>query len=240
MRLIIVSNRLPVTVALKNGKPVIQTGSGGLASGMASLVDKLKKSVGGEISEYLWIGWPGSVMPEDGPLPAIVKSLSKQSLFPVFLSSEQVENFYNGFANDTLWPLFHSFPDLVTYSQNYWKFYREVNELFSNEVAKHYRAGDLIWIHDYHLMLMPKMLREKLGSSAAIGFFLHIPFPSFEIFRLLPERWRKTLLLGPLGADVVGFHTHDYAFHFTASARRILGCESNLREIIMENHLMRM
>jgi trehalose 6-phosphate synthase/phosphatase len=130
-----------------------------------------------------------------------------------------VDNYYHGFANKTIWPLFHYFPTYAIYNKNYWAAYQRVNEKFCGEALKVIKSGDQIWIHDYHLMLLPALLRERL-PGAAIGFFLHIPFPSFEVFRLLP--WREEILLGLLGADLVGFHTYNYAHYFLSSVRHLL------------------
>ncbi|MBN2762516.1 MAG: bifunctional alpha,alpha-trehalose-phosphate synthase (UDP-forming)/trehalose-phosphatase [Bacteroidales bacterium] len=147
----------------------------------------------------------------------------------VKLSPKLNDLFYGGFSNDLLWPLFHYFSSYSVFNNFYLEAYEEANNLFCEEIIKITKPGDYIWIHDYHLMLLPKMIREKI-PDAVIGFFLHIPFPSFEIFRLLPRRWRNEIIDGMLGADLIGFHTHDYAQHFIKSVKRTTGydCHQNI------------
>jgi trehalose-6-phosphate synthase len=126
-------------------------------------------------------------------------------------------------ADSILWPLFHYHPGEITFDESAWTAYKEVNRLFAKTMVKDVQDGDLIWVHDYHLMLLPEMLREEIGSTkknVKIGFFLHTPFPSSEIYRILPVR--EALLLGVLHCDLIGFHTYDYARHFLSSCSRIL------------------
>ncbi len=214
---VVVSNRLPVSVTRNSkGKLVFEASSGGLATAMSSLNDENK----------IWVGWPGidAETLSDDERAYITNELAKQGCYPVFLTSSDVELYYEGYANDTLWPLFHYFQNVARYSEEYWQAYRKVNEIFADAIM-HVSAGDArIWIQDYHFMLLPELVRERI-PAAMIGFFLHIPFPSFEIYRLLPER--KELLRGLLGADVIGFHIYDYAQHFLDSSRRLLGLPSS-------------
>ncbi len=212
-RLIIVSNRLPITIERSGGKLVVTPSVGGLATGLGSFY-KSRESV--------WVGWPG--LPS-GTLSAkekseINKQLSKENCHPVFLSQRQVDSYYNGFCNRTIWPLFHYFPLYTQYRDAYWDAYRQVNEIFRDATVEIASPEDTIWVQDYQLLLLPRLLREQL-PKAKIGFFLHIPFPSSEIFRLLP--WREELLQGLLGSDLIGFHTYDYVRHFITSVRRLLG-----------------
>lgn len=126
-------------------------------------------------------------------------------------------------SDSILWPLFHYHPGEITFDESAWTAYKEVNRLFARTMAKDVQDGDLIWVHDYHLMLLPEMLREEIGSTkknVKIGYFLHTPFPSSEIYRILPVR--EQLLLGVLQCDLIGFHTYDYARHFLSSCSRIL------------------
>lgn len=217
-RLIVVSNRLPVSVSRKDGELVFTPSAGGLATAMASLDVP-------EGSDRLWIGWPG-IPTEDlkrGEKLKVTLELRKLGYVPVFLTRQQVALFYEGYANDTIWPLFHYFQSYAQYDKRYWEAYQEVNELFMKASVRHATTTSSFWIHDYHLMLLPRLLRQAL-PNASIGFFLHIPFPSYEIFRLLPNR--KEILQGLLGANLVGFHIYDYARHFQSSVLRILGIES--------------
>jgi len=145
----------------------------------------------------------------------------------VILSAEEMDQFYFGFCNRTIWPLFHYFTSITEFREEFWQQYVHVNQLFCDTLADVVREDDLVWIHDYHLMLLPGMLKERL-PSVPVGFFLHIPFPSFEVFRLLPGRWRRELLHGMLGADLIGFHTYDYTQHFLQSVVRLLGLGNHL------------
>ncbi len=217
-RIIIVSNRLPVSIIKRADDVQYIPSPGGLASGLSSL----SKSY-----EFLWIGWPGiksEALTTNDKIKIAIK-LTQEQNHPIFLSEKEVENYYEGFSNKTIWPLFHYFPLYTIYENHYWQTYKQVNQIFCDEIAKVAEPEDYIWIHDYQLMLVPHMLRQKM-PNIGIGFFLHIPFPSFELFRSLP--WRRDILNGLLGADVIGFHTYDYVRHFLSSASRISGLEHNL------------
>jgi trehalose 6-phosphate synthase/phosphatase len=170
----------------------------------------------------LWVGWPGSTIQDEIRDEVRSKALLEFNCCPVFLSEQDVENFYQGFCNETIWPLFHYFPNYARYDEAYWEQYRKVNESFNATLLEVIRPDDTLWIHDYHLMLLPHLLRKAL-PDIRIGFFLHIPFPQFEIFRLMPGKWRREILVGLLGANLIGFHTHDYGEYFLRSVQRILG-----------------
>jgi trehalose 6-phosphate synthase/phosphatase len=219
---IIVSNRLPIRISkVKNSFKFTAT-SGGLATGMKSVH---------EHENSLWIGWPGIGIDEIAPeawVP-LAKGLEENNYAPVLLDKEEVENFYYGLANKCLWPLFHYFIEISTFSETHWETYVEVNKKFSQSVIDKIAPGDTVWIHDYQLMLCPKMIKDA-RPDVNIGFFLHIPFPSFEIFRTFP--CRETLLEGMLGADLIGFHTYDYERHFLSSVRRILRKEVQFNRVI--------
>jgi trehalose 6-phosphate synthase/phosphatase len=226
-KLFIVSNRLPITVSKRDGSLKLQSSVGGLATGLDSFHKSYKS---------LWIGWPGYVASQDGPEKRqIARRLKEKNCYPVFLSPYDVENYYHGFCNKTIWPLFHYFNQHVQYSEKYWNAYQRVNAHFLNIVMKVAGPEDKIWIHDYQLMLLPQLIRKKL-PTATIGFFLHIPWPSSEIFRLLP--CRDNIIKGLLGADLIGFHTHDYIHHFTESVRRLLGYDYSLNTITVEDRLV--
>ena len=215
-KLVVVSNRLPISVVKRDGKLEFESSSGGLATAMSSL----------DQTDKIWVGWPGIASDNltDDELVEITDKLSEYGCYPVFLTEEQVELFYEGYSNDTLWPLFHYFQSLTRHKDEYWKAYQAVNQLFAEAIADVVALDGSVWVHDYHLMTLPKMLRA-INQDISIGFFLHIPFPSFEIYRLLPQR--KNLLEGLLGADLIGFHVYDYARHFLSSCLRLLGVSSH-------------
>jgi trehalose 6-phosphate synthase/phosphatase len=220
-RLLIVSNRLPISVAKRRGKLRFEPSVGGLVTALGAFY-KSRPSV--------WIGWPGIELEKlaGEERQEVETSLSSESCYPVFLSQQDIEDYYQGFCNNTIWPLFHYFPEYAVYSADYWQAYRRVNRLFAEAVTGVARPGDIIWVHDYHLMLLPRLIKERLPDMTA-GFFLHIPFPSFEIFRLLP--WRRQMLEGLLGAELIGFHTYDYVQHFLDSVHSLLGYESVMGQL---------
>ncbi|MCI4459384.1 MAG: trehalose-6-phosphate synthase [Acidilobus sp.] len=222
-RLLVVSNRLPYTVRVSNGQVDLAPSTGGLATGMRPLLER---------GLATWVGWPGLSLEDVKDAEELSRALRVRGIVTVWLSREEVENYYEGFCNGTPWPLFHYFPERAIYNPTYWDWYVRVNERFAEAVASVYRPGDLIWVHDYHLMLVPAMLRRRLGSDAPIGFSLHIPFPSYEVFRALP--WREELLRGVLGSDLVSFHTFDYVNHFLESVRRVLRLEHSLGTLEFE------
>ncbi|MBN2251865.1 MAG: bifunctional alpha,alpha-trehalose-phosphate synthase (UDP-forming)/trehalose-phosphatase [Candidatus Altiarchaeota archaeon] len=225
MRLLVVSNRLPCTISEKEGRTVFTESAGGLVSGLSACLKHFRDSSPG--NEYVWIGWPGIAVKEGCREDVRKKALEKHSSYPVYLPEKDSKRFYEGFCNKTIWPLFHCFPTYTAYDNGCWQSYKQVNGLFCDTVTEMAKPGDVIWIHDYHLMLLPKMLRERM-PDAKIGFFLHIPFPEYEIFRLLPGRWRNGILEGLLGADLIGFHTQDYTQYFLRSVLRILGLDHDM------------
>jgi len=222
--LVIIANRLPVSVSRVDGKLAFSHANGGVATAMNSL----------NIENQLWIGWPGIASDNlTGAEKAhITKELKKSNCLPIFLTEAEVADFYEGYANDTLWPLFHYFPSIAKHKEQYWHAYRLVNKKYLKAAQKVADAHSTFWVHDYHFMIMPSMLRE-LFPDAKIGFFLHVPFPSYEVFRLLPER--HELIEGLMGADLIGFHIYDYARHFMSSAERILGARVEGSSIQYQN-----
>jgi len=226
-RLLIVSNRLPTTVQERKGELHLEPSVGGLATGLSSWYKS---------RDSIWIGWPGITRKKIKGEKDVMARLLADNCHPVSLSQPDVEAYYHGFCNRTIWPLFHYFPLYAEYSEGFWQAYERVNTAFANVVAGIAKPNDIIWIHDYHLMLLPKLLRERL-PKATMGFFLHIPFPSFEIFRLLP--WRKQILEGLLGADLAGFHTYDYTGHFLDSVHRLLGYEVAMGQTTVADRVVR-
>ncbi len=229
-RLLLVSNRLPVTVEKRKDTFNFKKSVGGLATGLRSFYQSYNST---------WIGWCG--LPANAVSGQDKKNLERELLerfdsVSVFLSKKDIRLFYSGFCNKTIWPLFHYFSDYAVYDNDLWESYKHVNRLFAQVLIKTAKPGDTIWIHDYQLMLLPEMIREKLPDTR-IGFFLHIPFPSYEIFRLLP--WRKEIIRGLLGADLIGFHIYDYVRHFMSSVRRILGYEHTFGQITLENRVVK-
>ncbi len=237
-RLLVISNRLPVTVGVKNGEFRFKASVGGLVSGISAYLDSLK-GISEIQPQYLWIGWPGINVEKPSQQKNLTSLLlSIYNAFPVYINEEVMDRFYHGFCNKLVWPLFHYFPSYAIYDQESWEYYKKVNQTFAESILQIVQPDDTIWIHDYHLMLLPELLREKL-PNATIGFFLHIPFPSFELFRLLPEEWRRGILAGLLGADLIGFHTHDYTQYFLRCILRILGYENTLGEIAYGDRIIK-
>ncbi len=225
-KLIFISNRLPVTLSKSQRILKYQKSIGGLATGLKSYHEQ---------GDSLWVGWPGIVEDEitENEKTCIREKLKNTyQCLPVFLSNQEINQYYHGFSNNTIWPLFHYFTNKTEYDFDTWEAYCKVNQKFFDTVAPVIEEDDTIWIHDYQLMLLPQIIKEKF-PNVQIGFFLHIPFPSFEIFRLLI--WREEILLGLLGADLIGFHTYDYVRHFLSCTSRILGLEQNLNRISCED-----
>lgn len=211
--LIIVSNRLPVTVSKDETGLSVKMSSGGLATGLKGPHERMNS---------LWLGWPGDVAGLSSAQQAELDSkLAGYRTCGVKLTSGDIKRYYEGFSNSVLWPLFHCMIDRVQMDMwKDWRCYLEVNQKFAEAAASRYREGDLLWIHDYQLALVPGLLRQ-LVPEAAIGFFLHIPFPPSDVFRILP--WREEILEGLLGADLLGFHTYSYRREFARAADVTLG-----------------
>lgn len=226
MRLIIISNRLPLTINKKEGELIYHPSAGGLATGLASLDGNM---------ERIWVGWPGKEIKDEWEQEAIRNDLKKRQLVPVFLNKKDITLYYEGFSNKTIWPHFHYFTQYTTYRDRYWDAYCRVNQKFADAVIDILEEDDMVWVHDYQLMLLPSMIR-KAFPKISIGFFLHIPFPSYEIFRVLP--WRKEILNGVLGADQIGFHTFGYMRHFLSAVYRISGHEHHFGKLTIDNRLV--
>lgn len=219
---IIVSNRLPVKIEWADGDIICQRSEGGLATGLSCVYNE---------DGAIWIGWPGVPATDDRAAQQVEDRLRPLRLKPVSLNAAEIEGFYEGFSNETLWPLFHYFPTYASFDSDQWKMYQSVNRKFADAILATAKPGDRIWIHDYHLLLVPAMIRAAL-PGASIGFFQHIPFPSYEVFRLLP--WRNELLKGMLGADLVGFHTEEDADHFVEAVQYLT--EAGMAEASILSH----
>ena len=227
MKLYIISNRLPVKVASSNGTLTFSRSEGGLATGLDSLRTSYEKH---------WIGWPGISTENEEEQQEISEKLQEMHFHPVFLSETQIHNYYEGYSNSTIWPLCHYFYAYTLYKTCFWQAYQQVNQLFCEEICRLIRPGDRVWIQDYQLMLLPGMLR-KVYPELCIGYFHHIPFPSYELFRILPER--AEILKGLLGADFIAFHTHDYMRHFISAVERVLHLDFKLDEVQIDNRVVR-
>ncbi|XP_008792292.2 alpha,alpha-trehalose-phosphate synthase [UDP-forming] 1 isoform X2 [Phoenix dactylifera] len=233
-RLLVVANRLPVS-AVRQGEDswALEISAGGLVSALLGVKDVDAK----------WIGWAGVNVPDEVGQRALTKALAEKRCIPVFLDEEIVHQYYNGYCNNVLWPLFHylGLPQedrlATTRSfQSQFDAYKRANQMFADVVNQHYQEGDVVWCHDYHLMFLPKYLKEY-NSNMKVGWFLHTPFPSSEIHRTLPSR--SELLRSVLAADLVGFHTYDYARHFVSACTRILGLEGTPEGVEDQGRLTR-
>ncbi|XP_020890485.1 alpha,alpha-trehalose-phosphate synthase [UDP-forming] 1 [Arabidopsis lyrata subsp. lyrata] len=233
-RLLVVANRLPVS-AVRRGEDSwsLEISAGGLVSALLGVKE----------FEARWIGWAGVNVPDEVGQKALSKALAEKRCIPVFLDEEIVHQYYNGYCNNILWPLFHylGLPQedrlATTRSfQSQFAAYKKANQMFADVVNEHYEEGDVVWCHDYHLMFLPKCLKEY-NSKMKVGWFLHTPFPSSEIHRTLPSR--SELLRSVLAADLVGFHTYDYARHFVSACTRILGLEGTPEGVEDQGRLTR-
>lgn len=236
-RLLVISNRLPFSVSRSVDEITVRQSSGGLVSAIKSYFESEENE--SEIyTDKIWIGSVDA--PQEDWLMAEEQNTvqSDFGIVPIFLDNVIYDGYYNGFANSTLWPLFHYFPSLVEYNNEYYQSYKKANELFAEKIIETYQSGDVIWIHDYQLMLVPQIVREAL-PHATIGFFLHIPFPSYELIRIMPTAWKKEILRGVLGADLIGFHTHDYVQHFIQSVKMILQVENSFNTIQYNNRIIK-
>ncbi|HEX5113337.1 MAG TPA: bifunctional alpha,alpha-trehalose-phosphate synthase (UDP-forming)/trehalose-phosphatase [Saprospiraceae bacterium] len=219
-RLIFVSNRLPIQLSERAGKVFIRASDGGLVSAAKSYFEKIPQHA--DIKEKIWVG--AADFSEERWKRYMVNGKKEMSftMEPLFIPSKEYSQYYNGFCNAILWPLFHYFPSYAIFTGQTFESYEYVNQLFCNKILSILQPGDIVWIHDYQLMMVAGLLREK-SPQTTIGFFLHIPFPSYEIFRLMHKEWKEKIIHGLLGADLIGFHTHDYIQHFLEVVHHITG-----------------
>ncbi len=233
-RLIIISNRLPFQLLEKGGKISLKQSDGGLVTALKSYFETTSDDE--EFSEKIWLG--SADFPQKRWDRFKPSGKENFRIEPIFIEPKVYNKFYNGFCNATLWPLFHYFPSYVVYDRESFEMYETVNQQFADQVVKIYQPGDTIWVHDYQLFLLPQMIRDRI-PNATIGFFLHIPFPSFEIFRLLHRPWKEKIIRGLMGADLIGFHTSEYVQHFLKSVRMVLGLDHHYRVIGHEGRLVK-
>lgn len=224
-KLIMVSNRLPISIEADGSA---KRTTGGLASALEGA---------GLPGEQIWVGWPGGAEEDFADLEKVRAELWQSGVAPVFLSQNDLDGFYEGYANSTLWPLLHYMAERARFSADWWLAYQRVNQKFADVITEVAEENDQVWIHDYHLFLLPAMLRRR-KKGLRVGFFLHTPFCSSEIFRVLPER--AEILKGLLGSDVIGFHTYSYLRHFRSSLLRVLGWESEMEGILHDGREVHM
>ena len=215
---------------------MIRQSSGGLVSAIKSYLDH--EGDVSRFSEQIWVGTLDASEADWKYARNSGRINYDYGIEPIFVDKKIYDDYYNGFANSTLWPLFHYFPSLVEFRKEYFEAYLKMNEEFADKLVEIYQPGDVFWVHDYQLMALPRMLRKRI-PGAFIGFFLHIPFPSYEVFRMLPTQWKKHLLKGILGADLVGFHTYDYMQHFIQSVKMVLKVESQFNTILYEGRILK-
>ncbi|MFT4771661.1 MAG: trehalose 6-phosphate synthase/phosphatase [Cryomorphaceae bacterium] len=223
---IIVSNRLPVRIEKDGDQLSYKSSEGGLATGLGSIYKE---------GNNIWIGWPGASFDTEELKEEVSRGLEEESMRPVFLTEDEVESFYLGFSNQTLWPAFHYFIQYIDYRDDNWESYCRVNEKFAEAISQNLDEDDTVWIHDYQLMLVPELLR-KSHPNITIGFYQHIPFPSYEVFRTLP--WRRELLEGVLGSDYIAFHTYDDMRHFLSCVHRLVGYPYQGNEIQTKSRIV--
>jgi trehalose 6-phosphate synthase/phosphatase len=235
-RLILVSNRLPFQLLEKDGEIALKQSDGGLVTALKSYIQEGTDK--DSFAEKVWLGCADFPQSRWDSFQKQSKLKGAFSIKPVFIDSKIYSKYYNGFCNATLWPLFHYFPSFVVYEQEYFEMYEEANRLFAEQLIKTIQPGDTIWIHDYQLFLLPQLVRDYF-PDAKIGFFLHIPFPSFEVFRLLHRPWKEKIVRGLLGADLIGFHTHEYVQHFLKTVRMVVGMDHQYRVIPYDGRLVK-
>ncbi len=210
MRLIIATNRAPYDIKKPKDEVIIEKSPGGL---VAALDPIMKNNKG------IWVCGGEKTLEDYGiDLPYPVRQVK--------LTKNENKHYYEGFCNTQIWPLFHYFPTRYKLDTKDWPFYKQVNQKFANQIADILEPDDRIWIHDYQLMLLPKMLREK-GVENKIGFFLHIPFPDFEIYRIFPKRLE--ILESLINCDLIGFHTESYKKHFLECVESILNSNVKIK-----------
>lgn len=228
-QLILASNKLPVHIYPDGNDFLIERADEQTISGLQDFY---------RASNPKWIGLTEIesrplTLPEQNRLEARLK---EYDCIPIFPERPDLDLHLHGFSRNTIWPLFHYFTENVTYNDDAWAAYRKVNDLYAEKILKIINEGDILWIHDYHLMILPGMIRER-RPDISIGLFIHIPFPSYELFRLLP--WRTEIIEGMLGADLIGFQIYDFARHFMSSVRRLMGYDTFLNRISIGERTMK-
>ncbi len=226
-RLFVISNRLPAEVKTIDGKKKVFSRDSGFYHGLQGFHNEY---------DIKWIGRGGVNIDEisDAEKMELDSHFRKQNCIPVYIDQKLRADYLEGFCDHTIWPLFNYFSQFADFDPSQWEAYTEVNRTYAEIAAQFITEDDIVWIHDYHLMLVPAMLRDKF-PGLSIGYFQHIPFPSFEVFRLLP--WRMEILNGMLASDLIGFHIYDYQRHFMSSVRRLLGHETFFNRIRLDERI---
>ncbi len=226
-RLFMIANRLPWSIIKKEGQKELEVSKGNFDSGLKRFYESF---------DIKWIGRAGLNINEISEVEKqeIDNQFRLHNCIPIYLDKQLRDDFIYGFCDNTVWLLFNYYNQMAKFKPEHWEVYKKVNQLYAETILKYITEDDFLWIHDYHLMLLPGLIRDKL-PNISIGYFQHIPFPSFEIFRLLP--WRNELLEGILNADLIGFHTYDYQRHFMSSVRRLLGHETFFNRIRLNERI---
>lgn len=228
-RILLASARLPWNAASSDARLDGAVSAGSAATSLRSWFER---------SDAWWVGWPGVAPALDGEQRRDRdRRLTDARMSAVDLDSTEVDRFVHGFTSRLLWPLFHYLLDRVPVDAHGWQAYQAVNARFADAVVRQYRDGDRVWVHDYHLLLLPALLRERL-PDARIGFFLHVPFPSSEVFRTLP--WRRDLVSGVLGADLIGFQTFSHLRHFFSSILHLENIEMDIDRVRIDGRDVRL
>lgn len=226
-KIIWVSNRLPVQISKKRGKLIYQDSPGGLATCLRTNQNN---------QNFIFVGWPGYWTENKEERLEITRTLLKEyKSYPVFISPWELDRYYYGYANQVLWPLFHYFITYCDFNSSHWQVYQKINRRFYHQLMNIADPEDCFWIHDFHLLLLPLWLKRRFPQNP-LGFFLHTPFPSPDILKILPNK--EQILSGMAGADVLGFHTQDYAKNFLQSAERFLGFFSHSGSIHFGEHAL--
>jgi alpha,alpha-trehalose-phosphate synthase [UDP-forming] len=215
MKLIVATNRSPYSIKKEKNHITLQRGAGGLISALDPV---MKKNAG------VWVCESDILLNDyDIKLPYPIKQIK--------LTENETKHYYDGFCNTQIWPIFHYFPAKYKFHIKDWGFYKQVNQKFADEIAAIVESDDIIWVHDYQLMLLPKLLRN-MGIKNKIGFFLHIPFPNFEVYRIFPKRIE--ILEALLSCDLIGFHTQSYQKHFIESVKYFFGSQAGIKENLIQ------
>ena len=236
MKLIIASNRLPVFAEKKEDGFEFKHSPGGLVQGLSASIGTILQIT--DSKKFYWVGWPGETIDEKDRNVVRKFLFENFNAIPVFLTKDEMDKFYLGFCNSTLWPIFHSFPTFARFNYDEFEKYVDVNKKFSETLLEILDSGDLLWVHDYHLMLLPYFIKKQI-PTIKIGFFLHIPFPPYEIYRLIPKSMRETLLEGLLYSDLIGFHTYQYKENFLKTVRNTFPIEYDAKSIFIDKRIVK-